>query len=234
MDDMIQCLGLTKKYSNGCVAVDNITLACKPGRIIGLMGPNGSGKTTLLKLIEKLLVPTSGAVEVNGLSDDVEIKKIVSYLPDVEFFGDWMTVTNALDYYGSFFEDFDRQRAMDMMNKLGIGLEDSIRLMSKGTKEKLQLILVMSRRAKLYLLDEPIGGVDPATRDFILHTIISNYDEGATIMVSTHLITDVESILDDVIFINRGQLVLQSSVDEIREQKGMSIDEYFREVFRCY
>ena len=145
-----------------------------------------------------------------------------------------MTVSNALDYYGSFFEDFDRGRAMDMMSKLNIGIEDSIRVMSKGTKEKLQLILVMSRRAKLYLLDEPIGGVDPATRDFILHTIISNYDEGATILISTHLITDIESILDDVIFINQGKLVLESSVDDIREQKGMSVDVYFREVFRCY
>ncbi len=270
MSEILKCEGLTKRYSGGCTALSDINLTCESGRIIGLMGPNGSGKTTLIKLAEKLLVPTSGSITVAGMTPGVETKKIVSYLPDTDFFGDWMKAGDALDYFEDFFGragdaanmrnsgnigntanaesaesietagggagsgGFDRRRALDMMSRLGLQEQDRIKQMSKGTREKLQLILAMSRRARLYLLDEPIGGVDPATRDFILHTILANYDENATILISTHLITDVESILDEVIFLNRGQVSLHTTVDDIRKQQGMSVNDYFREVFRCY
>lgn len=234
MSSILQCTALSKRYSNGRMALDNVSFSCESGRIVGLLGPNGSGKTTLIKLIENLLVPTQGIVTADGIAVGTETKKIISYLPDCDFFGDWMTAQDALSYYQDFFGDFDMERAVQMMSSLNITASDRLKLMSKGTREKLQLILTMSRRAKIYLLDEPIGGVDPATRDFILHTILSNFDENAAILISTHLISDIENILDDAIFISDGHIVLQSSVDEIRSQHQMSVNDYFREVFKCY
>jgi len=233
MSAVIECINISKQYKGGCQALDNVSLNCQSGRIVGLLGPNGSGKTTLIKILEKLLVPTGGTFAVAGQTDPVEIKKIVSYLPDCNFLGDILTVKDALDYFQTFFEDFDRPRAEEMMEKLGITGKQYLKTMSKGTKDKLQLVLVMSRRAKLYLLDEPIGGVDPATRDFILHTIVANTDEDSSVLISTHLISDVEPILDEAVFINNGRIVLKSTVDAIREEHGKSVNDYFREVFKC-
>jgi ABC-2 type transport system ATP-binding protein len=204
-----------------------------PGRVVGLLGPNGSGKTTLIKLINGLLTPTAGEVSICGLQPGKESKAIVSYLPDRPCLPEWMNVRQLLEYYADFFADFDRARAADMMARLSVHEELRISQMSKGTKEKVQLILVMSRRARLYLLDEPIGGVDPATRDYILDTIIRNYDENASVVISTHLISDVENVLDDVIFLREGKVSLQASVDDLREQYGKSVDALFREVFKC-
>ena len=228
---VIELKGITKRY--GAVqALDRVDLRIEPGRIIGLLGPNGSGKTTLIKLANGLLTPTEGRILINGMEPGPETKAIVSYLPERTYLSNWMSVRQILDFFSDFYQDFDRERALSMLNHLGIEEKQRIRQMSKGTREKVQLILVMSRRAKLYLLDEPIGGVDPATRDYIIRTILTNYNEQASVVISTHLIADVENILDDVIFINRGRVVLQSSVDHIREEKNCSVDELFREVFR--
>ena len=228
---ILTCENLSKRY--GAVqALDSINLDLQPGRIIGLLGPNGSGKSTLIKLANGLLTPTSGRILIDGKAPGIESKKIVSYLPERTYLANWMSVSQLLDYFQDFYEDFDRQRALTMLNHLKIDEKQRIKQMSKGTREKVQLILVMSRRAKLYLLDEPIGGVDPATRDYIIRTIISNYNPEASVVISTHLIADVENVLDDVIFINKGRVVLQSSVDEIRAEKNCSVDELFREVFR--
>lgn len=228
---ILTCNELTKYYE-GVQALNHVNLTLEEGRIIGLLGPNGSGKTTLLKLANGLLQPSSGSILINGLKPGAESKKIISYLPERTYLSDWMNVVQLLDFFCDFYPDFDRQAAETMLTHLDISPKMHIKQMSKGTREKVQLVLVMSRKARLYLLDEPIGGVDPATRDYIIHTILTNYNETATVVISTHLIADVEKILDEVIFINKGQVALQSSVDQIREERGKSVDELFREVFR--
>ena len=229
---ILECRDLSKRF--GAVqALDTVSLKIEPGRVIGLLGPNGSGKTTLLKLANGLLTPTGGEILIEGMAPGNETKSAVSYLPDKPYLAEWMKVRQLLDFFQDFYADFDRDKAMEMLLRLNIDENMRIKEMSKGTREKTQLILVMSRKAMLYLLDEPIGGVDPATRDYILDTIIRNYNPEAAVVISTHLIADVEQVLDDVIFINQGKIVLQSSVDEIREEHGMSVDQYFREVFRC-
>ena len=232
MSTILDCRGLTKRYGNK-LALDHIDLSLDRGKIIGLLGPNGSGKTTLIKLLNGLLVPTEGEIFVDGKAPGVETKRIVSYLPERTYLNRWMRVSDLISYFCDFYEDFDRSRAYDMLQKLNINPNDRLSTMSKGTKEKVQLILVMSRRASLYCLDEPIACVDPAARDYILSTIINNYDENAAILISTHLISDVENILDDVIFIQNGHIRMQDSVDNIRMAKGVSVDSLFREVFKC-
>lgn len=232
MEQLLECQNLTKRYGYK-TALDGINLSLERGRIIGLLGPNGSGKTTLIKLINGLLSPSEGGLTINGMTPGPETKKIVSYLPERTYFNSWMKVTDILDFFCDFYDDFDRNRAVDMLHRLGIEEGDRLSSMSKGTKEKVQLIMVMSRNADLYCLDEPIGGVDPAARDYILQTIITNYNENASVLISTHLISDIENVLDDVIFIQNGHVRLHSSVDAIREQEGKSVDALFREVFRC-
>ena len=229
---ILECKDLSKRFGS-VQALDMVNLTIEPGRVIGLLGPNGSGKTTLLKLANGLLTPTAGEILIDGEAPGRESRSLVSYLPDKPYLADWMKVRQLLDFFEDFYDDFDRDRAMEMLLRLNIGEDMRIKEMSKGTREKTQLILVMSRKAKLYLLDEPIGGVDPATRDYILDTIIRNYNPDAAVVISTHLIADVEQVLDDVIFIDKGRVVLQSSVDEIREERVMSVDQYFREVFKC-
>ena len=232
MTPILECKNLTKQYGSK-TALEKVSLSLEKGKIIGLLGPNGSGKTTLIKLLNGLLVHTEGEILVNGLKPGVETKKIVSYLPERTDLSSWMKVCDVIDYFADFYEDFDRSRAYDMLKRLHINPADRLRAMSKGTKEKVQLILVMSRKARLYCLDEPIAGVDPAARDYILSTIINNYDENATIIISTHLISDVENILDDVIFIQNGRIRLVDSVENIRFNQGKSVDTLFREVFKC-
>ena len=229
---VLECKDLTKHYGNA-PALNHVNLAVEPGRIVGLLGPNGSGKTTLIKLANGLLTPSEGEVLVCGMAPGKESHACVSYLPERTCIPTWMSVKQLMDFYGDFYQDFNRKAAEEMLQHLNIRLTQRIKQMSKGNREKVQLIMVMSRAAKLYLLDEPIGGVDPATRDYILSTIITNYNPEAAVIISTHLIADVEKVLDEVIFINQGQVVLQSSVDEIREEKGMSVDALFREVFKC-
>ncbi len=232
MNPILECQSLSKKFS-GFVALSNVNLTLERGRIIGLLGPNGSGKTTLLKVINGLLVPDAGSVKIAGMEPGVQTKKIVSYLPERTYLADWMKVSDIIEFFKDFYEDFDSVRAKDMLERLHIDPSKRLKTLSKGTKEKVQLILVMSRKADLYCLDEPIGGVDPASRDYILNTIISNYDENATVLISTHLIAEIENILDEAIFIKDGSIMLHSSVDDIREKEGKSIDSLFREVFRC-
>ena len=229
---IFECKDLSKNYG-GVQALDRVSLSVEPGRIVGLLGPNGSGKTTIIKLANGLLTPTSGQVRIDGMAPGAETKRIVSYLPERNYLPLWMTAQQQVDFFADFYADFDRERAADMLARLGVPMKQKIKEMSKGTREKVQLILVMSRRAKLYLLDEPIGGVDPATRDYIINTIIGSYDSEASVIISTHLIADVEQALDDVIFISQGRIVLQSSVDDIREKNGQSVDALFREVFKC-
>lgn len=231
-DVILQCKNLVKNY-NGKKALKGIDLSIKRGRIVGLLGPNGSGKSTLIKLANGLLTPTSGEILIDEKNPGVETKKIVSYLPEKTYLNDWMKVSEIINFFKDFYEDFNEKKAYDMLEKLKIDPKDKLKTMSKGTKEKVQLILVMSREADLYFLDEPIAGVDPAARDYILNTIISNYNENATIIISTHIIADVEKILDDVIFISYGEIALTKSVDEIRETEGKSVDALFREVFKC-
>ena len=227
-----ECKSLCKRYGN-VQALDNVSFAVEPGRVVGLLGPNGSGKTTLIKLANGLLTPTGGELLINGQKPGKATRAQVSYLPDRPCLPEWMSAEKLLNMFADFYADFQRDKAQEMLEKLGIDPKQKIKQMSKGPREKVQLILVMSRKAELYLLDEPIGGVDPATRDYILETIIRNYNPSASVVISTHLIADVEQVLDDVIFINHGQIVLRSSVDDIREQQGKSVDAYFREVFRC-
>lgn len=231
MSELLTCRGLTKNYG-GLVALNNINLTVQSGRIIGLLGPNGSGKTTLIKIINGLLTPTSGSVLINGNAPGVETKKQVAYLPDNSYLNSWMTVSQIIDMFADFYEDFRPELALDMMAKLGITPKAKLKTLSKGNKEKVCLILVMSRNALLYVLDEPIAGVDPATRDYVIATIINNYNPDASVIISTHLIADIEQVLDEVIFINQGNIVMQKTVDEIREENGKSVDELFREVFR--
>ena len=229
---ILECRALTKNYGAKTV-LDSIDLTIEPGRIVGLLGPNGSGKTTLIKLANGLLTPTSGEILIDGKAPSRATKAIVSYLPDRNTLPGWMTIAQALDYYGDFYADFRRSVAEAMLANLGLDRAQKIKTLSKGMREKTQLILTMSREAKLYLLDEPIGGVDPATRDYILRTIISNYSEDAAVVISTHLIADVEQVLDEVVFLREGQVMLHESVETIRDEKGKSVDELFREVFRC-
>ena len=229
---ILECKQLSKSYGKA-QALEGVSFAIEPGRIVGLLGPNGSGKTTLIKLANGLLTPTGGEILIDGKNPGRDTHALVSYLPERTAIPTWMSAGQLMDFYEDFYRDFRRQAAEEMLHHLDIQPKQRIKQMSKGTREKVQLIMVMSRSAKLYLLDEPIGGVDPATRDYILSTIIGNYNPEAAVIISTHLIADVEKVLDEVIFINQGQVVLQSSVDEIREEKGMSVDALFREVFKC-
>ncbi len=229
---VLECKGLTKRFGRA-TALDEVSLSMEPGRIVGLLGPNGSGKTTLIKLANGLLTPDGGYIAVCGTAPGRESHSLVSYLPERTAIPTWMTARQLLDFYGDFYQDFRREAAEEMLDHLGIQPRQAVKQMSKGTREKVQLIMVMSRAAKLYLLDEPIGGVDPATRDYILSTIIGNYNPEAAVVISTHLIADVEKVLDEVIFISQGRVALQSTVDDIREEKGMSVDALFREVFKC-
>ncbi len=232
MNPVFECRHLTKAFP-GKEALHDVSFSLEEGRIVGLLGPNGSGKSTLMKLANGLLSPTQGGIFIDGMAPGVETKKIVSYLPDKNYLNDWMSVRQLVNFFGDFYEDFQKEAAVEMIQRLGIPMHAKLKTLSKGTKEKVQLILVMSRKARLYLLDEPIGGVDPAARDYILHTIISNYSENATVVISTHLISDVESILDQVLFISEGKILLDSPVDELREKNNMSVDAWFREVFKC-
>lgn len=230
MSTILECRALRKRYG-AKEALSGVDLTLESGRIVGLLGPNGSGKTTLIKLANGLLTPTAGEVLVDGRKPSKETKAVVSYLPERIALPQWMTAKQAMQFYEDFYMDFRRYAAEDMIQKLGLETDRPIKTMSKGTKEKLQLILTMSRGAKLYLLDEPIGGVDPATRDYILRTIIANYSEDATVLISTHLIADVEQVLDEVVFLREGVVMLHKSVDAIREEEGKSVDELFRETF---
>ncbi len=214
-------------------ALSDINLKIERGHIYGLLGPNGSGKTTLIKLINDLLTPTSGEVLINGLKPGVESKKIISYLPERTYLNMNLRVEEVIAYFKDFYTDFDEDKAHKLLDKLKIDSKTKLKTLSKGTKEKVQLILVMSRKADLYILDEPIGGVDPASRDYILNTILENFNEGSSMIICTHLIADIERILDDVIFINDGKIVLNESAEEIRSVRKMTIDNLFREEFKC-
>lgn len=232
MDAILETVGLTKRYG-GTPALNGLCLELPKGRIVGLLGPNGSGKTTLLKLCAGLLTPTSGTIRICGQEVGEATKALVSYLPDRTYLNNRQKVRDQLDYFQDFYADFDRSRAEGMMRVLGIDPDARFGTLSKGTREKVQLVLVMSRRAKLYLLDEPIGGVDPAARDYILHTILTSYDPEATVVISTHLIADVEPVLDAFVFLQQGFVVRSGDVAQAREESGKSLDELFREVFRC-
>jgi ABC-2 type transport system ATP-binding protein len=234
MDNVLTIAGLTKYYGNGSApALNNLFMNLQPGRIVGLLGPNGSGKTTLLKLVAGLLTASTGSIQVCGKPIGPESKALVSYLPDRTYLRNNQKIKDQLDFFQDFYADFDRPRAEDMLQKLGISPEQRFGTLSKGNKEKVHLVLVMSRRAKLYLLDEPIGGVDPAARDYILNTIVTNFDPDATVIISTHLIADVEPVLDEYLFVHNGHIIQGGVVDQVREEQGMSLDELFREVFKC-
>ena len=230
---MLECSALTKRYGS-VTALQNIDLTLESGRIVGLVGPNGSGKTTLIKLAQHLLTPTSGVITINGLLPGPETKEIVSYLPDRDFLPQWMNLQQLTGFYHEFFEDFNPAKSAEMLESLGVTGNMPLGKMSKGTREKVQLIFTMSREARVYLLDEPIAGVDPATRDYILRTILTNYSENALVLISTHRITDVEPILDEVVFLQNGTITLHENADALRERTGKSIDGYFREVYRCW
>ncbi len=232
MMPLVQCMGLTKTYG-GKLALNRICLNLEPGKIIGLLGPNGSGKTTLIKIMNDLLEPTAGEILIAGHKPGIETKFHISYLPERTYLNSGMKVMEMVRYFEDFYPDFRVERAFDMLHRLQIPPNERLKNLSKGTKEKVQLILVMSRDAQLYILDEPIAGVDPASRDYILHTIVSNYNRNATILISTHLISDIENILDEVIFIRCGNIILQAPAEEIRRREGKSIDRLFREVFAC-
>ena len=229
---ILEIKNLIKKYHTKNV-IDNISLNVDSGKIVGLLGPNGSGKTTLIKLLAGLLTATSGDILIDNKEIGIETKAIVSFLPDRPYFANWMKVHDILAFFADFYRDFSMKKAMEMLKLLNIGVNDRIKTMSKGTKEKLNLVLVMSRAARLYLLDEPIAGVDPAARDYILRTIISNYSEDSSVIITTHHIADVEKILDDVIFLNEGKIELNSAVEDLREEHGKSVDEIFRETYIC-
>lgn len=233
MNELVEIIGLTKSYDTRSIAVNNVTLTLPKGKIVGLLGPNGSGKTTLIKLLNGLLTPTSGSVMINGLYVGAQTKAHVAYLPDRTYLNESEKISEILNYFSTFYADFSREKAMEMLQSLNIDPQTKLKTLSKGNKEKVQLILVMSRNADLYVLDEPIAGVDPAARDYILRTIINNYNPEASVLISTHLISDIEQILDEVIFMRYGQLLLHTTVDQIREEYGKSVDSYFREVFAC-
>lgn len=232
MSNILECKYLTKTFGS-TTALSNVSLSIPRGSIVGLLGPNASGKSTFIKLCNNLLTPTSGDIYVAGQKPGVETKKLVSYLPERTYLNDWMKVAEIIKLFVDFYPDFNRDKAYDMLEKLNIDPNHRLKTLSKGTKEKVQLILVMSRQAELYLLDEPIGGVDPAARDYVLRTILSNYDDNASLILSTHLISDIENILEHIIFLKDGKVVLSKAVDEIREESGKSIDSLFREVFKC-
>lgn len=232
MTDLLKLHHVTKTYGKQ-LALDDISLTLPAGKIIGLLGPNGSGKTTLIKLINGLLQPDSGDIVIDGYHPSIETKRIVSYLPDTTYLNESISTKSTLQYFEDFYEDFDRALAEKLLSDLNIDISKRIKNLSKGNKEKVQLILVMSRRAKLYILDEPIAGVDPAARDYILRTIINNYSEEASVIISTHLITDVEPVIDEVLFLRRGKIVLLGNADDLREEHGQSIDALFRETFRA-
>lgn len=229
---VLEIKNVHKKYLSHSV-LEGVGFSIPRGKIVGLLGPNGCGKTTLLKLISGLLQLDEGEIRINGICPGQQTKSMISYLPERSYLNDWMKISDILNLFSDFYADFDRERAEQMLTDLKISKEEKLKTMSKGTKEKVQLILVMSRRASLYLLDEPIGGVDPATREYILHTILKNFDENSSILITTHLIQDVETIFDQVLFLNQGKIVIDGEVDEIREKYGKSIDGLFREVFRC-
>lgn len=229
---VLSCNSLTKRYG-ALTALDNVSFNVERGKIVGLLGPNGSGKTTLIKIANGLLTASGGEVLICGEKTGVETKKRTAYLSDCLSLPQTMSFDELVEFYGDFFENFNAEAARQMASSLNLEPDKKLKTLSKGTKEKVQLVLTMSRNADLYLLDEPMGGVDPATRDYILNTIISNYNENSSVVISTHLISDVENILDEVVFINNGQIVLTDSVDNIRENKGMSVDSLFREVFKC-
>lgn len=230
--NLLECKNLCKSFDDKAV-LKNINLTVEHGRIVGLLGKNGQGKTTLIKLINDLLTPTGGEVLINGKAPDIDSKKIISYLPERTYLDKNMSVKEVLRYFSEFYEDFNEKRALKLLEDLELDFNQRLKKMSKGMQEKVQLIMVMSRDVQLYILDEPLGGVDPATRDYILDTILSNFNEGASVVISTHLIADIERILDDVIFIDKGEIVLQSSADELRSKEKMSVDEVFRRLFRC-
>ncbi|NLL77298.1 MAG: ABC transporter ATP-binding protein [Clostridiales bacterium] len=232
METLAEIKGLTKSYGK-TLAVNNMNLIIPRGKIIGLLGPNGSGKTTLIKMMNGLLTPTAGSISINGCAPGITTKARIAYLPERTYLQDGMRVCDIVDYFSDFYKDFNRNTAFTMLQSLNISFTARLKTLSKGTKEKVQLILVMSRNADLYILDEPIAGVDPAARDYILKTIISNYNENASILLSTHLISDIENVLDEVIFIRDGQVMAHLTVDQIREEYGRSVDSYFREVFAC-
>ena len=231
-NELVRCSALTRNFGP-ILALDRVDLVLEPGKIIGLLGPNGSGKTTLIKIFNGLLQPSSGSVLIDGKQPGPATKKLISYLPDRGYFPEWMKVGDMIDLFGDFYDDFDRVKAEDMCRALQLDLALPIKTLSKGTKEKMQLMLVMSRSAQLYLLDEPIAGVDPAARDFIMQTILTNYNETGSVLISTHLISDVEQVLDEAVFLQQGRVVLQESVDSIRERTGKSVDDLFREMFRA-
>lgn len=232
MASVLECRGLTKAYK-GKQALDHINLKLNAGQIVGLLGPNGSGKTTLIKLATGLLKPSDGEILIGGLKPGKVTKAHVAYLPDKDFLPPYMNTEQLLNMYQDFYKDFNRSKALAMISNLGLNRKQKMKEMSKGTREKLQLILTMSREAAVYLLDEPIAGVDPAARDYILRTILSNYSEKALVVISTHLIADVEAILDDIVFLKNGQVVLHQQADDLREETGKSVDHVFREVFKC-
>ncbi len=232
MENMVEFNNVYKSYSSKEV-LKGVNLNIPKGKIVGLLGPNGSGKTTMIKLMNNLLQADQGSIEIKGIKPSIETKKIVSYLPEKTYLNDWMKVKDILGFFKDFYADFDMEKADQMIESLKIDKNEKLKTMSKGTKEKVQLILVMSRNADLYILDEPIGGVDPAARSYILKTILANYNENSTLLIATHLISEIENICDDVIFISNGEIVLRGNVDEIREEKGKSIDTLFREEFKC-
>ena len=233
MNDFLELSNVTKSYGYGINAVDQLSISLPKGKIIGLLGPNGSGKTTLIKMINGILRPTSGEIRLSGDVIGPETKARISYLPDRTYLTPGDNINAVLDYFEDFYVDFSRETAMKMLEDLRIDPRAKMKTLSKGNKEKVQLILVMSRRAELYVLDEPIAGVDPAARDYILRTILNNYHQDASILISTHLISDIEQILDEVLFMRQGKLILYSTAAAIREQQGKSVDAYFREVFAC-
>lgn len=229
---ILECKNLSKEFGNKKV-LKNINLKIQKNKVVGLLGPNGSGKTTLIKLITGLLYKTNGEIKINGDKFNYESTKFISYLPDKSFLDENSKVKEILEFYKTFYEDFNLDKAKELLNKLEIDENDKLKTLSKGTKEKISLIMCVSRKALLYILDEPIGGVDPASRDYILDTILNNFNENASIIISTHLISDVEKILDDVIFIKNGEIVLFEDADKIRKEKNTSIDNLFREEFKC-
>ena len=232
MNELVRCTNVSRSFGE-VRALNGVDLSLPSGRIIGLLGPNGSGKTTLIKILNGLLQPSAGEVRIAGNAPGVETKKIVSYLPDRGYFPEWMRVGDMIELFADFYADFDRVKAAEMCRVLGLDEKLPIKTLSKGTREKMQLMLVMSRAAKLYLLDEPIAGVDPAAREFIMRTILTNYSEDGTVLISTHLILDVEQVLDEAVFLRQGQVVLHESVDSIRERTGGSVDQLFRDMFRA-
>lgn len=232
MNELLVCRGLVKSYG-AKLALNHIDLSLPRGKIVGLLGPNGSGKTTLIKLTAGILTPTGGELLIDGRAPGADTKAAVSYLPERSYLNDWMSAGEIIDMFRDFYTDFDPNKAYDMLDRLGVSRRDKLKTMSKGTKEKVQLILVMSRDAKLYVLDEPIGGVDPAARDYILRTILTNYNPNASVLIATHLISDIENILDEVVFLQNGEVRMHTTVEEVRASEGKSVDALFREVFRC-